>query len=316
MSNALQQIFSRVHKLTGVKRRGEESLESSILRGLEILEEKREAKIAGSAAGLDRIQEILGVIMSLANLDYNHKAPVSDALDEIDALAGGINMLGEELKSSTVSLHEKETLLKEIHHRVKNNLQVISSLLNLQADRIEDPLAREKFLVCRERIRTMSMVHEKLYESGNLSSIDFPEYIESLARTLNNSYNTDKTLVKLHTDVGNLDPEDRRFKIETAIPCGLILNELLSNAYKYAFPEQRKGNVRVLFDVDRGAKAGHYRIRVEDDGVGLPEKFLPEKAETLGMQLVWILAEQLEGKLDVESGKKGTAITLTFNGNA
>jgi len=137
-----------------------------------------------------RLDQVLKVVMNLAQLNYNKKAVITNKSDHIDALALGINMLGEELQSSTISLHEKEILLKEVHHRVKNNLQIISSLLNLQAKGIEDPYSLDKFEDTQKRIRSMALVHEKLYESKEVSKINFSEYIKDFLEAVNRSYKT------------------------------------------------------------------------------------------------------------------------------
>jgi two-component sensor histidine kinase len=309
MKADLAGILQKVSSLSGVKRREGETEEQAILRGLEIVEQNIKAEKEDKESSSQRVNSILNVITSYAKLDYSKQAELSDNLDFIDALACGINMLGEELKGSTVSLHEKEVLLKEIHHRVKNNLQIISSLLNLQGDQIDDVLFKEKYRVSRDRIRSMALVHEKLYESENLALIDFGDYVKSLANSLNVSYNPDNSRIEMNIKVGE---GAGLFKIETAIPCGLILNEMLSNCFKYAFPDNATGKVNVFFgSVGKKGKNPFYMLEVKDNGVGIPADVQIESAETLGFQLITMLADQLNGRLTVDR-KNGTAFSLTF----
>ena len=206
----------------------------------------------------------------------------------------------ERLKSS---LHEKEALLKEIHHRVKNNLQVISSLLALQARSVTDETTKKKFHESRDRIHSMALLHESLYQSDNLAWIDFPEYIKQLADHLFRSYGVTAERVRLRTDL------DRLFlNMDTAVPCGLIINELISNSLKYAFPEGRSGEVHLELREKQDRTA---QLIVEDDGVGLTPGFDWVNARSLGLRLVRTLAQQLDGTLEVGSGP-GTSFQLTF----
>jgi PAS domain S-box-containing protein len=186
------------------------------------------------------------------------------------------------------SLHEKEVLLREIHHRVKNNLQVISSLLNLQSVHLHDEAALAAFRESQGRIRSMALVHEKLYQSGDLARVDVGGYIQDLAGQLLRSY----------APVGQVDLEvavpELSLGVDTAIPCSLILNELISNSLKHAFPGGRRGAIRVTL---RETGAERFTLEVEDDGIGFPEGLDPNRAETLGLQLVTTLAEQLDGSV-------------------
>ena len=204
------------------------------------------------------------------------------------------------------SLKEKEVLLKEIHHRVKNNLQIILSLLNLQADEIHDPLALEKFKDSQARVRSMALVHEKLYQSQDLGRVDLRGYIEGLASTLIESYD-------LHNSVCfSLSVEEGIVGIDIAIPCGLILNELVSNALKHAFPGNRQGEIIVTMSAEPG-EAGRrfYTLVVKDNGVGLPKGFDIRRSESLGLCVVNALTEQLGGRMEV-GREGGTCFTLTF----
>ena len=190
------------------------------------------------------------------------------------------------------SLREKEVLLKEIHHRVKNNLQVTSSLLKLQSGYIQDKQALEMFGDSQNRIRSMALVHEKLYQSSDLSRVDFSEYVESLAALLFRSYGVDSTVIKLR-----IQAEKAFLSIETAVPCGLIANELLSNCLKHAFPDKRPGEIRIRIFED-----GNFLIlSVADNGVGLPKGLEITKTESLGLQLVRTLTRQISGQLQVIS---------------
>ena len=210
------------------------------------------------------------------------------------------------------SLEEKEVLLKEIHHRVKNNLQMISSLLNLQASKILDPTILALFSDSRNRVQSMALIHEKLYQSDNLDRIDFRDYLHSLSMTLYQSLLQESQSVAINVEV----EEGIRLGIDQAIPCGLIVNELVSNALKHAFPHN-PGRVLVRFDqmatID-GRPAN--RLVVEDDGVGLPEDVDLRRAESLGLKLVTLLAQQLHATLTATPAaagdRPGARYTLEF----
>ncbi len=201
-------------------------------------------------------------------------------------------------------LQEKDVLLKEVHHRVKNNMQVISSLLNLQTRRVKDPDVLAMFKESQRRIRSMALIHERLYQSSDLSRIEFSQYLRNLATHLFHSYQVDASRVHL-----KIKAEEVHLNINTAIPCGLIVNELVSNALKHGFPEGRSGELGI--DLHR-AEGDRYVLRVKDDGVGFPEGLDFRKTETLGMQIVSTLVEQIDGRLDL-SRKNGTAFRLEFN---
>jgi PAS domain S-box-containing protein len=200
------------------------------------------------------------------------------------------------------SLKEKELLLKEIHHRVKNNLQIISSLLKLQADQIDDEKALSAFKNSRDRIHSMALVHERLYTSKDLHCIDFSDYVKSMVNSLFRSYSTDDRIA-LEIDVCNLV-----FGIDKAIPCGLILNELISNSLKHAFPDDRKGRIKIRLNRTGEDK---YRLIFHDDGIGLPAHFNIQQNQSLGLHLVRILTRQLNGDLNVDN-TKGVTFTISF----
>jgi PAS domain S-box-containing protein len=203
------------------------------------------------------------------------------------------------------SIKEKETLLQEIHHRVKNNLQVISSLLNLQARTVEDPKTIEVLQESRNRLRSMALIHERLYRSDNLAQVDFGEYLRGLTSYLVRSYRAAVGAVALRLDVSDVS-----LTIERAVPCGLIVNELVSNALKYAFPDGRRGQITVsLHQVD----ASVY-LAVADDGVGLPKDLEIDALDSLGLQLVHMLTEQLNGRIDLDR-ECGTKFAVVFPGS-
>ncbi len=205
----------------------------------------------------------------------------------------------------TDSLQEKEALLKEIHHRVKNNLQVISSLLNLQSGQIEDEATRTVFQESQNRIRSMALIHEMLYQSRDLSRIDFGEYVENMAAILIRSYGSAVSNVVVKVEV---KAADVFLSAETAVSCGLILNELFSNAIKHAFVDGRSGQISIQLQ----AENGRFQLTVADNGIGLPPQFNHRQTATLGLQLVHTLVGQLDGNLTVKS-RRGTSFTIAFD---
>ncbi len=208
----------------------------------------------------------------------------------------------KEHKKVIAALKEKEVLLKEIHHRVKNNMQVISSILNLQSRHIKDKHALKMFEDSQNRIKSMALVHEKLYESENLAGIDFAEYIRSMTSYLFSLY-------KIGQAIGlNIDIKDILLDVNTAIPCGLIINELISNSLKYAFPEGIVGEICIQLFSDKDDK---FTLIVKDNGIGFPKDLDFRETESLGMQLVIMLVEQLEGTIELDKSK-GTNFKITF----
>jgi two-component sensor histidine kinase len=249
-----------------------------------------------------RGNKILEVIMAYARLDFSKKTIIGDDGDVLDAIGAGVNMLGEELKSSTLSLREKEQLLREIHHRVKNNLQIISSLLNLQTENTQD----EKFLALiresRNRIKSMALVHEMLYATTDLSSIKLKDYIKNLYESIYLSYRRPDMKIVFHLEVR----DELNFEIDRMINLGLILNEIISNSLKYAF-ESNRGNISIAMEENNNK----YTLTVKDDGKGLPEGFNEKTDSHLGMQLIFLLAEQLSGTIELHS-RNGTFYKLNF----
>jgi two-component sensor histidine kinase/FixJ family two-component response regulator len=204
----------------------------------------------------------------------------------------------EELQNA---LSEKDVLFKEVQHRVKNNLQVVTSLLSLQADQVGSDAARAVLAECRDRVRSMALIHEQLSFSGPMAQIDFAPYIDRLATHLLDSYLVDPARIQLHTDVA------ATLTLDQAVPCGLILQELLSNSLKHAFPGGLRGEIHVDFT----SEGEVFRLDYSDTGIGLPPQFDPSQCQSLGMQLVTDLAAQLHAQLEwANSG--GARFTLTF----
>jgi PAS domain S-box-containing protein len=199
------------------------------------------------------------------------------------------------------SLAEKEVMLKEIHHRVKNNLQIISSLFSLHSSSLADETASTLLTESRMRVRSMALIHEKLYQSSDLSRIDFAEYIHGLTRYLIPAYEAaDHVTFRIQAD-------EVQLSLDCAVPCGLIINELVTNALKHAFPDGRPGTV----EVSACAEGDRLRLVVADDGVGLPAVEEVLKGDTLGIRLVHSLVSQLDGCLTL-SGESGTRCEIVF----
>ena len=234
------------------------------------------------------------------------KLPLHDDENRIIGLLGIARDITESRRAGEAiqaSLREKEALLREIHHRVKNNLQIISSLMSLQAEHLPDEGARKMLKESQTRIRSMAFIHEKLYQSRDLSKVDFTSYIRSLAASLFQSYKINPGQVQLEADL-----EDVSIDINSAGPCGLLVNELISNALKHAFPAERNGTVRI--GLRREADA-IITLRVADDGVGFPEGLDFRKADSFGLQILGLLVEQLDAKIELDT-TSGTAFTISF----
>ena len=196
-------------------------------------------------------------------------------------------------RKTEAALVEKEVLLREVHHRVKNNLQVISSLLNLQAGLLNDERVVEMLRDSQNRVRSMALVHEQLHRSKDLSRIHFGDYVRNLTASLFSAYGVRSNKVALRLEIDNVF-----LPIDTAIPCGLIIHELVSNSLRHAFPGERGGNVRISLREDA---AGRKILNVEDDGVGWPADTGVEQRKSLGLRLVGILADQMDATVTHET---------------
>ncbi len=201
------------------------------------------------------------------------------------------------------ALKEKETLLQEIHHRVKNNLQVITSLISMQRRKLEPGAHQDALQECQTRIQAIALIHEKLYQARNYARVPFAQYARGLANDVFHAAGASPGAVALEVEV-----QDVSLAVDKAIPCGLILNELITNALKHAFPQGRHGTVRV----ELGQINGRVRMAVKDDGVGLPSDQDIRHAETMGMQLVSMLAEQLRARLEIKGSAPGTTFEIVF----
>lgn len=220
---------------------------------------------------------------------------------EIQGIIDSFNNMGKRIEKS---LHEKELLLGEIHHRVKNNLAIISSLLSMQNNLIDNEKYKVFFIEAENRIKSMALIHEELYKSKDFSKINFNDYISGLAENLFKTYNITPNRIKLITEI-----EDISLGINTAVPCALIINELLANALKYAFPDGRKGELYIGLAL---APDGNYRLTIKDNGIGLPESFDAGGADTFGFRLVVGLAKnQLAGDMEINS-TNGAEIIIRF----
>lgn len=201
------------------------------------------------------------------------------------------------------SLQEKELLLKEVHHRVKNNLQIISSLFSLQSQYIDNPEVLSLLMESKNRIRAMALIHEKLYQSWTFAKIDFTSYIQTLTRNLFASYNISSNRISL-----GLEVSDVSLTLDDAIPCGLLINELVSNALKHAFPNQQSGEISLQLSLNSDENCV---LTVKDNGVGLPQDFSLEQTNSLGMLLVKALSLQLRGHLEIQNNN-GAVFKVTF----
>jgi PAS domain S-box-containing protein len=230
---------------------------------------------------------------------------------EREELLGQLRALNGELEQRvsartvelTAALKEREVLLQEVHHRVKNNLQVISSLINLQMRGMPDAASREALRDCKTRVEAMALIHQKLYQSRDYAHVPFSSYARTLAGEILAAAAVSPATVALEVVV-----DDLPLPVDQAIPCGLILNELVTNAVKHAFPHGERGSVRVEL---RAAGAREIVLAVSDDGVGMPVTFDAGRSDSLGMQLVHMLVKQLEGRIEIRR-EGGTAVRITF----
>lgn len=206
-------------------------------------------------------------------------------------------------KTLRQSLREKEVLLKEIHHRVKNNLQVVSSLINMQIRKLDNVTAKDALLECQSRIQAIALIHEKLYQSADYAKISFAEYVKSLMNDIFQATGTSNNTIAFELDILKTS-----LAIDKAIPCALIINELVTNSIKHAFPNNQRGVINIKMQMENG----RYTLMVSDNGIGLEDGFHLKETSSLGLQLVTILVDQLKGEIKVEN-KSGTHYTIQFD---
>lgn len=259
--------------------------------------------VRNAANALEEINYIKELNQQKQELRKAH-GELEQRVEERTAELVNINVkLQNEIDERRRAEKEKDLLLKEVYHRVKNNMQVISSLLSIQAAQVKDRETLELFRESQARISAMALVHEQFYQSDDLSRIDFGNYIRELARSL--SYSSGAGNVNVAIDV-----QDFFLSIDKAIPCGLIINELLSNAFKHAFPEGARGSVSILFHTDADGVA---HLVITDNGIGIPQAIDPNTVTTLGLKLVFQLAEhQLGGSVTLIRDNR-TEFHIRFN---
>ncbi|MDI6644320.1 MAG: PAS domain S-box protein [Methanobacteriaceae archaeon] len=237
-------------------------------------------------------------VWALAVPLYDSKDNFKGAIEAIR----DITKMKESQRKIERELKEKEMLLKEIHHRAKNNLMIISSLLNLQSSYLKDKESQDIFIESQKRARSMAIIHERLYRSTDLKKIDFRDYIQSLATELFHTYVDDPSRLQLKINVDNIFLD-----VNTAIPLGLIINELVTNSLKYAFPNGKSGEI----DIDFHKKDDYYEFTIKDNGIGFPEDLDFHKTDSLGMQLVNSFTDQIDGKIELDR-RNGTKFKIIF----
>lgn len=226
------------------------------------------------------------------------------AIQKATQKTGLLRALKSERDRLARSLAEKEVLIQEIHHRVKNNLQVVASLLRLQAEALGDPQLVEALRESQHRVESMALIHEQLYESADLRRVDLAKHAEVLLSNLLHAYGVDPGRISGSVKLAHAT---LLLGVDQAIPAGLILNELISNALKHAFPQNRSGSI----SVEGGSKGGRVALEVRDTGIGLPDHFRLHHSKSLGLRIVQILARQLKGTFEASSAE-GTCFRIEF----
>ena len=252
----------------------------------------------------ERLIDHNDLVKSIMQEKTSELTELEKAIQEEINIRGGnekARVSGNERSES--SIKEKEVLVKEIHHRVKNNLQIISSLLNLQSGYIKDKNFIEIFKESQNRVRSMALIHEKLYQSKDMSQINFSEYVSELVSNLFGSYGLNSALIVFHQEINNI-----LMAMDIAINLGLIINELVSNAFRHAFTGIKKGNLYIRIKKNKQK----YELTVEDDGIGFPSGIDFRKTKSLGLQLINSLVEQIGGEIFLFRDN-GTKFVIKFN---
>jgi two-component sensor histidine kinase len=285
------------------ERRRMESTQSAIMNILEDAAEEKLQLVATQRAALNILDDFAVEKDHL----HNVQKAIFNIFDDLHAekclLEGTQAQLVRSGEKVQASLREKEVLLQEVHHRVKNNLQVISSLINMQMRKLRDTSSRSALEECQNRVVAIALIHEKLYQSKDYARVPFSDYARSLTASIFHAAGVSPQNLKLDLEFENL-----ALAVDKAIPCGLILNELITNALKHAFPNERRGTIRVRL---RRAGDGQFELLVADDGVGMDSGFDIARSTSLGMQLVVTLVEQLDGNLEILHGA-GTTFQVRF----
>ncbi len=255
----------------------------------------------------DMVEKIASTNKKMDTINKELENRVKDRTRELEGTLKSLQK--ENIQRKTVeqeisrSLHEKEVLLKEIHHRVKNNLQIVSSLFFFQSKKITDPKTLDMFRDGQNRVKTMALIHEKLYQSGDLANIDFKEYIKKLTNFLMQSYGVNQSKIKLKNNVQKI-----KLGVDTAVPCGLIINELISNSLKHGFSDTDNGEIKIDMGYDETNKL---LLKISDNGKGIPKDLKIEESDSLGLRLVYNLSTQLNGTVTFFNNN-GTTVKLLF----
>jgi two-component sensor histidine kinase len=253
------------------------------------------------------VKKIANSDLEMSKIKKELENRVIERTQELEKVLNSLRIENIQRKKAEVeissSLHEKEVLLKEIHHRVKNNLQIVSSLFFFQSKQISDPTTLEMFRDGQNRVKSMALIHEKLYQSGDLANIDFKEYLKKLTNFLMQSYGTKQSRIKLKNNIHNVE-----LGVDAAVPCGLIVNELISNSLKHAFRDRENGEIRIDMGYDESDKL---ILKISDNGSGIPKNMDIEKSDSLGLRLVYNLTTQLNGKVEFINNN-GTIVKIEF----
>jgi two-component sensor histidine kinase len=301
-------VFNILEDSSGEKDRLEES-QRAVFNILEDFSGEKGQLEDSQRAVLNILEDFSG---EKARLEGTQKAMLN-LLDDFDVERAKTEAINKELSANEErlrqTLNEKENLLKEIHHRVKNNLQIIHSMLNLQMSYVRDEAASELFKESRDRVYSIALIHEKLYQSESLATIDLPEYIRSLTSNLFLSYGVSERVI-----IPKIAVESVALDIDTLIPCALIVTELISNSLKHAFPGlsrhgEAKGEIHLELRRDSGDKL---LLTVGDNGAGMPHGVDTGTSKSLGLKLVNVLVKQLRGTIQPFRGGPGTEFTIVF----
>lgn len=246
-------------------------------------------------------------IIAIVLLIYETYLYITDRETTQKHLLQTINDLKASENKHLQDIKDKEILLAEVYHRVKNNLSVVSSLINLQMNTIDHEYTKNALMDCKNRVNSMAMIHQKFYEGKNYSKIDFKAYIEALVSEIKFAYNIKNKKIAVESFI---DPE-LNFDLNVAIPCGIILNELISNSFKHAFSNQESGKIEVFIEREKNL----FLMRVLDNGAGFNYKDKIESSNSLGLILIQSLSEQLDGDFQY-FGNKGTDFRMLFKAGA